>query len=124
MDENGYRRAVEKPLKQEGIYCLKLNLHRTQSVADSWYSGIGGDLWVEWKYRKTHPARPPWKTGATELQAHWLNERYNEGRQVALVIGLPEQRAMIIDRPPFLVSESVESIHRQELVEWIKAKCT
>jgi hypothetical protein len=60
-------------------------------VPDCWYSGIKGDLWVEYKFQ---PALRVVTPALTELQKAWLNGRYEEGRNVAVVVALTLREAL------------------------------
>src|SRR5688572_5939290 len=54
MRESTYTASIGKLLPPT-VYKLKLCLPYTAGVADSWYSGTAGDLWIEWKYLKSIP---------------------------------------------------------------------
>src|SRR6185436_18082898 len=93
MRESNYTESITRQLPAN-VYALKLSLPYTAGVADSWYSGRAGDLWVEWKYLKSIP-RVIDLTGAknpiiTRLQQHWLRSRHEEGRRVAVIVGSRE----------------------------------
>lgn len=93
MRESQYTAAVAKLLPPE-VYALKLSLPYTAGVPDSWYSGRGGDLWVEWKYLKSVPRKVNLVDGKkpilSALQQLWLRERHAEGRNVAVIVGTPD----------------------------------
>lgn len=59
-------------------------------VADCWYSGRGGDIWVEYKFVLV-PMRPKTEIRVPELlsalQVSWLAGRLDEGRKVCVVVG-------------------------------------
>lgn len=75
------------------MYALKLSLPYTAGVPDNWYSGRGGDLWVEYKYLKSIPREVDLVGNKTPvitlLQQKWLRDRFGEGRQVAVIVGCP-----------------------------------
>ena len=56
-------------------------------TADCWYSDAQ-DLWVEWKYVLI-PKRPLTLIDPTlsALQDHWLRGRWNEGRNIWVIVG-------------------------------------
>ena len=88
--ENAYIAKVHKHLPRT-LYRMKNSNSYTAGVPDTWYSGSNGDLWVEFKYLPTVPKRTavdPLKL-LSPLQVKWLNERFGEGRNVAVVIGCP-----------------------------------
>lgn len=68
---------------------MKNNNDYTSGVPDLWFSGPKADLWVEMKFvqklPKTVPLRP--YDLLSKLQEKWLRDRYEEGRNVAVIIG-------------------------------------
>lgn len=94
MTESGFTDSLRKQLIKRGIYCLKLNLRFMKGVPDCWYSGAAGDLWNEHKYFQKLPQTIDLTAGRTPMLTHhqqqWLEARYNEGRNVAVIVGSPE----------------------------------
>ena len=81
------------------IHYEKMNNPYSSGTFDGWYSGKR-DLWVEFKYLPTVPVRAticPHKL-LSELQLNWGNERYDEGRSVAVIIGCPAGGVVLVDR--------------------------
>jgi hypothetical protein len=77
---------------------LPVHLHREKmhnayrsGTADVWYSGNRADLWVEYKFLRETPVHAPMRIYEllSPLQLLWLNERYSEGRNVVVVLGVP-----------------------------------
>ena len=68
---------------------MKNNNDYTSGVPDVWFSGAKGDLWVEFKFVSKLPSRVPLRPYdlLSSLQEKWLRERYEEGRNVAVIIG-------------------------------------
>lgn len=65
-----------------------MNLAFTAGVADVWYSGTSRDLWSE---HKRLVNLPPVLDLAnikylTKLQQKWLRDRYDEGRNISVVV--------------------------------------
>jgi hypothetical protein len=91
MNEHSYIRSIHRKLPDD-IYKWKINDNYQAGVADAYYSGIGGDLWVEYKYVKALPARGDTtvKTTLSAQQKIWLRARHEEGRNVAVVVGSPD----------------------------------
>jgi hypothetical protein len=69
-------------------------------TADSWYSGVRGDLWIEWKFVElpkrdeteidlTH-CTPKTKPILAALQQDWIMSRIKEGRRVWVGVGCKE----------------------------------
>jgi hypothetical protein len=79
------------PVEQH-IHYEKMHNDFYSGTADTWYSGIGGDVWIEYKYLPRTPVRAsvePQKL-LTPLQLGWLEERHAEGRSVGVIIGCPD----------------------------------
>lgn len=85
--ENTFIAWVHRTLPTE-VYRMKNHNTYNSGIADCWYSGNGGDLWVEYKYVKV-PQRPTTRVdiGLTELQKNWLSKRFHEGRNVCVAVG-------------------------------------
>ncbi len=73
------------------IHYEKMNNPFRSGTADGWYSGPGGDVWVEFKYLPSIPIRTTVKPLAllSTLQNQWLTGRHEQGRNVAVIIGCP-----------------------------------
>lgn len=107
------------------VYHMKNNNPYTGGIPDLWYSGQSGDVWVEYKFLPTMPARAdvhPAKL-LSALQMEWLNGRYAEGRNVAVIIGAPKGGVLLVDRAwemslsPQLFASLIRS--KDDLIEWI-----
>lgn len=57
-------------------------------IPDVWYSGNRSDLWIEYKF-VTLPKRDTTLIvpGLSDLQQNWIESRFNEGRNVGVVVG-------------------------------------
>ena len=63
-------------------------------IADCWYSGLAGDLWIEYKFI-TLPKRESTvidlvsgkNPDISYLQQDWLKSRHAEGRSVGVIVG-------------------------------------
>lgn len=86
--ETNFSNAVRASLP-DGIYSMKNSNDYTSGIPDLWFSGKGGDLWVEMKFVPKLPKRVPIRPYEllSHLQRKWLRERYEEGRNVAVIIG-------------------------------------
>ncbi len=101
--ETNFTSRVHKYLPKT-IYHMKNNNPYLSGVADVWYSGRSGDLWVEYKFIAI-PKRDDTvinlvqgKTPAiSRLQQAWLEGRFNEGRQVAVILGSKEGGVWFLD---------------------------
>ena len=62
-------------------------------VPDHWYSGKKGDLWIEYKWDpRTKGALKP---RLSIPQLIWLNHRYEEGRNVAVIVATSLKEGVI-----------------------------
>lgn len=88
--ESDYWQKLRKKLKGR-IYTWKINASYVKGVPDCWLSGSLQDLWVENK-RVATDSPPPvldltdHKKYLSVLQQKWLEDRYEEGRHVAVVV--------------------------------------
>lgn len=89
MNESGFWQSLRKKLVPR-VYALKLNANFVGGVPDVWLSGSHEDLWMENKYLKSLPPVIQPEALLTTLQSLWLEERYSEGRSVAVLIGSSE----------------------------------
>lgn len=99
MNEHGFIRSIHKKVPSS-IYIWKINDNYAGGVADAYYSGNGGDLWIEYKYLKALPAKDTTQIrfGLSAQQKLWLSNRYKEGRKVALIVGSPDG-TVLLDLP-------------------------
>jgi hypothetical protein len=88
--ETDYWHRLRKKLKGQ-VYTWKINASYVKGVPDCWMSGLNQDLWVENK--RMSAAQPPVSLDLTDHkkyltlhQQRWLKERYEEGRNVAVVV--------------------------------------
>lgn len=109
-------KLIAKIHKQVPCYHLKNNNPFTAGIPDVFYSGDKGDLWVEYKWVAELPARDttivPIELSA--LQSAWLNCRYQEGRQVAVIVGCDRGCLLLVHK------EWDKPITRKEFVENLK----
>ena len=85
---------------------------------DVWYSGLGGDLWVEYKWSTNKLLVPD----LSPLQSDWLTRRRNEGRIVAVVVGSPLGAAIV---PPTKWKTGVKpTMSDGAVADWIKGLCS
>lgn len=72
-----------------GPHVEKMHNSYRSGTADVWYSGDLGDLWIEYKFIERIPRSDRIVPDLTAQQMRWLNDRYDEGRNVAVVLGTP-----------------------------------
>lgn len=85
--ENRFISSVHRHL--HGTYIEKMNNPWRAGTADVWYSGGIGDLWVEYKFIERIPKSAEIAPDLTPRQKRWINDRHDEGRNVAVVLGTP-----------------------------------
>lgn len=120
--ETTYISALHKRLPIE-LHYEKTNNPYRGGMADCWYSGSHGDLWIEYKYIQKLPVRVPVEPDVSALQADWLLNRAAEGRNVAVIVGCKEG-GVIIRAPAFRDSIPIEEfkqriLSRDEIAAWI-----
>lgn len=122
--ETRYTDKIHRKLPST-IYHMKNNNPYIGGIPDNWYSGMRGDLWVEYKYLERVPTRAtvaPLKL-LSALQAQWLHDRYCEGRNVAVVIGCPLGGVLLTDLAwqRELSAENFKSLilSNESISEWI-----
>lgn len=88
--ENTFIAAVHRHLPKD-LYRMKNHNQYNAGIPDVWYSGKVRDLWIEYKFI-TMPKNDTTKipVNLSALQLNWLNSRFGEGRQVAVIIGCKE----------------------------------
>lgn len=94
--ENNFISSVHRHLPAK-LYRMKNHNVYNAGIADCWYSGVGGDLWIEYKFLVL-PKRDSTvidlvggkDPALSHLQQAWLTDRHNEGRQVGVVVGCKE----------------------------------
>jgi len=129
MNEHSYIKAIHR-LLPASVYKWKINDNFHGGVADAYYSGNGGDLWIEYKYLSRPPKRLDTviKTCLTDQQLHWLQARQSEGRSVALVVGITapdgfkgRDNLIItdVDEEITLLSFSSSAVDKQGVAEYI-----
>ncbi len=95
MTEAQYTAAIGKKLPPN-VFAWKICARYANGVPDAWYSGKGGDIWIEYKY---YPQKLPqtFTPKLTKLQLRWLRDRRAEGRNVAVIVGSPEGAIVLED---------------------------
>jgi len=91
--ENRFIQSIHRLLPAR-VYRMKNHNPYNAGVADCWYSGSAGDLWVEYKFLEL-PKRPTTivdlcggpSPALSVLQQEWLRNRHREGRSVGVIVG-------------------------------------
>ena len=104
-------------------YAEKMNNPWRAGTADVWYSGDRGDLWIEYKFIERIPRSAEILPDLTPRQQRWLNNRFDEGRNVAVVLGTPTGGVIYRNkewmRPLDHVTLSGLIVPRDEIARWI-----
>lgn len=97
-------------------------------TADVWYSGSADDLWVEYKWVAKLNKKSPIHISKllSPLQLQWLRKRYEEGRNVVVILGTPEG-AWVYERLDWelpLEPESVRSLamSKRDVASYIRRR--
>lgn len=98
-------------------------------TADCWYSGDKADQWVEYKYVPKLPVRAPLVADLSDLQKDWLRRRYNEGRNVAVIVGSKDGGIILTDPEAWEAPITAAQCHswirpRDEVAQWILSRTT
>ena len=119
--ETRYIGSVHKKLPKS--YAEKNNNPYRSGTPDVWYSGVEGDLWVEYKYLPALPKRTEVLPDLSPRQKRWLGNRLDEGRNVAVVLGTPEGGVIYRDRAwlvPLTPAEfRAKMVSVQAVADWI-----
>lgn len=124
--ETTFIAGVHKKLPKS-VYHMKNNNTYVGGIADCWYSGSGGDLWVEYKYLPRTPGPRSHGVDAMKLlsplQQAWLRDRRMENRNVAVIIGCPDGGVVLTDRTwelELTVKQFTSLLRSKEaLAEWV-----
>lgn len=92
MTEAAFKAKVRRALHKD-VHCSAFGGQYANGVPDHWYSGTGGDLWVEYKYEPAAKVFTPKLSGLQEL---WLSQRMDEGRSVAVIVGTSMAAGLIL----------------------------
>lgn len=123
--ENTFISAVHKylPPGRKNPYWVKNNNEYTGGIADCWYSGLAGDMWIEYKFLDRIPVKEAFLPALSALQLEWCRDRYNEGRRVAVIVGCKEGGVVFEDleweTPITNAAFKVRMQSRAELAAWI-----
>lgn len=117
MTEHTFIRAVHRKLPR-GIHHWKIAARFARGVPDAWYSGDGGDVWVEYKYLTRTPAKS-FTPDLTALQKAWLNKRKSEGRNVAVVVGCPDGAVVLRHWDGQIQTNTMDWLDIDGVVTWI-----
>lgn len=119
--ENRFIGSLHRKLPM--VYAEKMNNPWRAGTADVWYSGVNGDLWVEYKFIERIPRSREILPDLTPRQTRWLNNRHDEGRNVAVVLGLPTGGVIYRNKewmtPMDNVALAARVVSKDEITRWI-----
>lgn len=84
--ETTFTSSVNKYLKGL-VHFEKMNNVFRGGTPDFWYSGDKADLWIEYKFIEIIP-KSQVVPNLSALQRDWLKRRYEEGRNVGVILGM------------------------------------
>ncbi len=128
MIESKYTASIHKLIDKQ-VYRWKINDSFQGGVADAYYSGTNGDMWIEYKYLKSLPKRASTQIipDLRPLQKKWLNERHIEGRSVHVAIGSPDGVSLLLpsEWETGISCEEFKdrALSRDAFAKWIEAQC-
>lgn len=122
--ENTFIGSIHKKFSEGKPYFEKMYNPLRSGTPDVYYSGCGGDLWVEYKFIPRIPRSKEILPCLTPRQRRWLNSRYEEGRNVAVVLGVSSDGGVIYRNKEWckpLSSTEMEAriVSRAEIARWI-----
>lgn len=132
--ENNFIAAVHRKFDEaRKPYFEKMHNPYRGGTWDVWYSGLkhgrkaSRDLWIEYKFIPKIPTRETTLIlpELSQLQLLWGAERYNEGRNVWVIVGTPEGGVVYTDTaweealPPSVFRSMLRS--KAELADMIAA---
>lgn len=91
MHEADFKLVLRKRISKFA-YIQSMFSYATNGTPDYWISGPSSDLWLEVKVEKSIGGGVKPKLSA--LQKRWLDERYSEGRKVAVIVGISRTAAI------------------------------
>jgi hypothetical protein len=125
--ESTFIASIHKHLAMD-VHREKMNNPYRSGTADVWYSGMKGDLWVEYKFLPSLPKREDTviTLDLSENQKIWLRNRYTEGRNIAVICGC-KAGAVVFTRLTWEQSTSAKIFSsfirtRLEVAQWIHAQ--
>lgn len=119
--ENTFIASVHRHLP-ESVYRMKNHNEYNGGIADCWYDGKRGDLWIEYKF-VVLPKRASTTIDLcagknpmlSPLQQEWLASRHANGRNVWVIAGCKEGGVVFND--PLLWSSPITMLNFSELIE-------
>lgn len=119
MNESGYTRKIGKLLRSD-VYAWKISDRFTAGIPDAYYSGPVADIWIEYKHISKPPKTTKQPPALSGLQEKWLRDRMEQGRNVAVIVGLGTRTGVILTgRKMFEPIDLSAAIPCKEIADWI-----
>ena len=121
--ENTFIASIHKKFSGGKPYFEKMYNPLRSGTPDVYYSGDAGQLWIEYKFLPRIPRSAEILPDLTPRQSRWLNDRFVEGRNVAVVLGTPDggviYRNQEWDSPLSSTELAARLVSREEVARWI-----
>jgi len=121
--ETTFYRSVHKKLTHY-LHHEKMSNPYLSGTPDVWYSGPAKDLWVEYKWLSRIPVKAAVKDLLSPKQLEWINTRYDEGRNLAVIAGCKDGGVLFTDllwTQPMAADEFRSQLRtREQLAQWIE----
>ena len=124
--ETTFLNSIRKKLPHQ-LYVMKNNNPFAAGIPDLWVSGHKDDLWLEGKWfskkpKTTYNLTANKKPILSVIQQDWLRKRFEEGRNVCVLIGCPDG-CVILTHLDWTRPQTFEPVlTRQEVADWIAAQ--
>lgn len=124
--ERTFRNGVTRHIS--GLYIWSINDNYSRGVPDHYYSGNADDLWAEYKFfpclkEYFDLTRPPKSPKMSRNQQEWCNSRYDEGRNVWVIVGFPQGGVILQDKEWMHPYHVGKVLTRKEIAEEIMDLC-
>jgi len=114
--ESQFINGVHKYLVRS-VYRMKNHNAYVGGIPDCWYSSIGRDLWIEYKYIPVSKPRIIVIPDLSELQKRWISGRYLDGRDIWVIVGCKPGGVIYTD-----LNEMLDGIRPENFIERIQTR--
>lgn len=108
-------------LLPDTVYRWKIHDRFHRGIPDAWYSGVRGDLWIEYKFVQQLPKRCI-TPRLTPSQLTWLGDRAKENKQLAVVIGDPSEAIVLTNEAWRHSTPITQRLTHREVATWIASQ--
>lgn len=139
MRESDLYKGVDKFLPEK-LHRQSMTGTVFNGTIDRYYDGPLSDYWIEYKQIAAWPRRKAFNVmpiplakeqprgHLTDKQLKWLERRYGFGRNAAVIFGLPDKTAIVLDMPAKWHNDFVctpdcgHNRTREEVAKWLMTK--